>query len=50
MYLSVRGQLFFGVKIGRGAVVGAGAVVTKDVEEMTIVEAFPQEKLVKKNK
>ena len=48
MYLSVRGQLFFGVKIGRGAVVGAGAVVTKDVEEMTIVEAFPQEKLVKK--
>ncbi len=33
--------IFAGVTIGRGAVVAAGAVVTRDVEPMTIVAGIP---------
>ena len=31
-----------GVRVGRGAVVGAGSVITKDVEPYTIVVGNPQ--------
>lgn len=34
-----------GVKIGKGAVIATGAVVTKDVEPMTIVAGIPAKKI-----
>lgn len=34
-----------GVKIGNGAVVGAGSVVTKDIEPYTIVGGIPAKKI-----
>jgi len=36
-----------GVKIGRGSVVGAGSVVTKDVEEYSVVVGNPA-RMIKK--
>lgn len=39
-----------GVTIGKGAVVCAGAVVTHDVEEYTIVAGIPAKKINKRNK
>jgi acetyltransferase-like isoleucine patch superfamily enzyme len=39
-----------GVTIGRWAVVGAGAVVTKDVEEFTVVGGVPAKEIRKVNK
>ena len=39
-----------GVTIGRWAVVGAGAVVTKDVEEFTVVGSVPAKEIRKVNK
>ena len=41
VWLGARSIVLAGVKIGRGAVVGAGAVVTKDVEPFTIVAGVP---------
>jgi putative colanic acid biosynthesis acetyltransferase WcaF len=38
-----------GVKIGRGAVVGACAVVTRDIDEMDIVAGNPARKIGKRN-
>lgn len=40
-FIGPRAIILPGVKIGKGAVVGAGAVVTKDVEEFAIVGGVP---------
>ena len=41
MWIAAHSIVLQGVKIGDGAVVGAGAVVTKDVPENTIVIGVP---------
>jgi acetyltransferase-like isoleucine patch superfamily enzyme len=41
-------QVMPGVKIGKGAIVSAGSVVTKDVDEYTIVAGIPARKLKKR--
>ena len=43
VFIGPRSIILPGVKIGKGAVVGAGAVVTKDVEEFTVVGGVPAE-------
>jgi acetyltransferase-like isoleucine patch superfamily enzyme len=40
-WLATRCLVIGGVTIGRGAVVAAGAVVTRDVEELTVVAGIP---------
>lgn len=40
-FIGPRAIILPGVSVGRGGVVAAGAVVTKDVEEMTIVAGVP---------
>lgn len=41
VFIGPRAIILPGVKIGKGAVIGAAAVVTKDVEEMAIVGGVP---------
>jgi len=41
VFLGAKSSVLPGVRIGRGAVVGTGAVVTKDVEPFTIVAGVP---------
>lgn len=41
MYLASRVTVLPGVRIGRGAVVASGAVVTKDVPPLAIVAGIP---------
>lgn len=41
VFIGPRAIILPGVKIGKGAIVGAGAVVTKDVEEYSIVGGVP---------
>ena len=41
VWLATRAMVLKGVRIGRGAVVAAGAVVTKDVEAYTVVAGVP---------
>jgi chloramphenicol O-acetyltransferase type B len=41
VWIGQRSIIFAGVRIGRGAIVGAGAVVTKDVAPYTIVAGAP---------
>tara|TARA_B110000091_G_scaffold214551_1_gene268974 strand:+ start:4276 stop:4830 length:555 start_codon:yes stop_codon:yes gene_type:complete len=49
VWIASRCTILPGVKIGRGAVVAANSVVTKDVEAMTIVGGIPA-KLIGKRK
>lgn len=41
VWIGINSTILPGVKIGYGAIVGAGSVVTKDVEPMTIVAGNP---------
>lgn len=51
VFIGPRAIVLPGVKIGRGAVVAAGAVVTKDVSEFTIVGGVPAKEIgERKNK
>lgn len=45
VFIGPRAIILPGVKIGKGAVVAAGAVVTKNVEEFTIVGGVPAVKI-----
>lgn len=45
VFIGPRAIILPGVKIGKGVVVAAGAVVTKDVEEFAIVGGVPAEKI-----
>ena len=49
VFIGPRAIILPGVKIGKGAVVGAGAVVTKDVPENCVVAGVPA-KVIKKLK
>ena len=49
-WISVRAIILPNVKIGRGAVVAAGAVVTKDVPPYTVVGGVPAKKIGERNK
>lgn len=51
VFIGPRAILLPGVKIGKGAVIAAGAVVTKDIPEFTIVGGVPAVKIgERKNK
>jgi len=41
VWIGVRAMFLPGVTVGRGAIIGAGAVVTKDVPEWAIVAGNP---------
>jgi acetyltransferase-like isoleucine patch superfamily enzyme len=49
-WISTRATILPGVKIGRGAVVAAGAVVTKDVREYAIVGGVPAKQIGIRNR
>jgi len=49
-YIGVRAVILPGVTIGEGAVVAAGAVVTKDVPPYTVVGGIPAKKIKKINR
>jgi acetyltransferase-like isoleucine patch superfamily enzyme len=44
-WIGAGATVLLGVRIGRGAVVGAGAVVTKDVESLAIVVGVPAKQI-----
>lgn len=48
-WICSRAILLPGVHIGRGAVIGSGAVVTKDVEPYTVVGGIPAKKIGMRN-
>jgi acetyltransferase-like isoleucine patch superfamily enzyme len=50
VWISYRAIIMPGVKIGSGAVVAAGAVVTKDVSPYTIVAGVPAKKIGERNR
>jgi len=49
VFIGARAIILPGVKIGRGAVVASGAVVTKDVGEKEVVGGVPAVKIKKRN-
>ena len=50
VFIGTRAIILPGVKIGKGAAVGAGAVVTKDVPEYAIVAGVPAKIIRKRNR
>ena len=50
VWIAYRAIILPGITIGEGAVVGAGAVVTKDVEPYTIVAGNPARKIGERNR
>ena len=49
VFIGPRSIILPGVRIGKGAVVAAGAVVTKDVEPFTVVGGIPAKEIRKRN-
>ena len=49
VWIGYRAMILPGVTIGEGAVVGAGAVVTKDVESFSIVAGNPARRIGERN-
>ena len=49
VFIGPRAIILPGVHIGRGAIVGAGAVVTKDVQALSIVGGVPAKEIKKRN-
>ena len=49
VWIATRVLILPGVKIGKGAVVAAGSVVTKDVEPLTVVAGNPAKVIGKRN-
>jgi acetyltransferase-like isoleucine patch superfamily enzyme len=49
VWLCSRSIILPGVTIGKGAVVAAGAVVTKNVEPYTVVGGIPAKQIAKRN-
>ncbi|MDO8451921.1 MAG: acyltransferase [bacterium] len=47
VYIGTGATIFPGVKIGTRSVVGAGAVVTRDVAELTVVAGVPAKRIKK---
>lgn len=50
VFIGTRAMVLPGVKIGKGAVVAAGSVVTKDVSPFTIVAGVPAKKIGERSK
>ena len=50
VWISTRAIILPNVRIGKGAVVAAGAVVTKDIPPFTIVGGIPAKKIGERNK
>ena len=48
VWIGQRSIILHGVRIGRGAVIAAGAVVTKDVAPYTIVAGVPARKIMER--
>jgi len=49
-WISARAIILPNITIGKGAVVAAGSVVTKDVEDYTVVGGIPAKKIANRNK
>lgn len=49
VWLCTRSTILAGITVGRGAVVAAGAVVTKSVEPYTVVAGIPARKIGERN-
>lgn len=49
VWIGYRAMILPGISIGEGAVIGAGAVVTKDVESFAIVTGNPARKIGERN-
>lgn len=48
-FIGTRAMVLPGVRIGRGSVIAAGAVVTSDVAENTVVAGVPARKIAERN-
>jgi maltose O-acetyltransferase len=48
-FIGTRAMILPGVTVGRGAVIGAGSVVTKDVAPLTIVAGSPAREIGKRS-